>query len=250
MKETANYIFGFHPVMEALHSGKEIDKIYLKKGIRNDSIPGLIGAIREKKIPFQFVPLEKLNHMCRKNHQGIIAQLTIIDYYDIEKLIPSLFETGKLPLILILDHITDVRNMGAIARTADCAGFHAILIPSSGSAQINADAIKTSSGALHFLPVCRSANLAESVKYLKDSGLQIISATEKAELTLYQADFNRPTALIMGSESSGINKKLLQLSDKVIRIPLFGTISSLNVSVAASVIMYEAVRQRLDLKNT
>ncbi len=248
MKESANYIFGFHPVMEALHSGKEIDKIYLKKGIRNDLIPGLIGEMREKNIPFQFVPIEKLNRMCRKNHQGIIAQLTLIDYYDIEKLIPSLFETGKLPLILLLDHITDVRNMGAIARTAECAGFHALVIPSAGSAQINADALKTSSGALNFIPVCRTASLTTTVKFLKDSGLQIISATEKAEMTLYQADFTRPTALIMGSEGSGIDKKLLQTSDLIIKIPLFGTISSLNVSVAASVIMYEAVRQRLYLK--
>jgi 23S rRNA (guanosine2251-2'-O)-methyltransferase len=245
---SANYIFGFHPVMEALHSGKEIDKVFLKKGLRNEAIPGLIGEMRKKNIPFQFVPIEKLNRMCRKNHQGIIAQLTVIEYNDIEKLIPGLFEAGILPLILVLDHITDVRNMGAIARTAECAGFHALIVPSAGTAQINADAIKTSSGALHFLPVCRSANLTVTVNYLKNSGLQIISATEKAEQTLYQVDFNKPTALIMGSEDSGINNKLLQLSDLLIKIPLHGTISSLNVSVAASVIMYEAVRQRLYLK--
>jgi len=130
--------------MEALHSGKEIDKVFLKKGIRNEAIPGLIGEMRRKNIPFQFVPVEKLNRMCKKNHQGIIAQLTVIEYIDIEKLIPGLFETGKLPLILVLDHITDVRNMGAIARTAECAGFHALVVPSTGTAQINADAIKTS----------------------------------------------------------------------------------------------------------
>ncbi len=233
--------------MEALHSGKEIDKVFLKKGIRNEAIPGLIGEMRRKNIPFQFVPVEKLNRMCKKNHQGIIAQLTVIEYIDIEKLIPGLFETGKLPLILVLDHITDVRNMGAIARTAECAGFHALVVPSTGTAQINADAIKTSSGALHFLPVCRSANLIDSVIYLKNSGLQIISATEKAEQPLYQADFSKPTALIMGSEEKGINKQLLQLSDLFVKIPLLGTISSLNVSVAASVIMYEAVRQRFYL---
>src|SRR4030042_7074049 len=181
VKSTTTYIFGFHPVMEALRSGKEIEKVYLRKGLQNEAIPGLIHELREKRIPFQFVPVEKINRMSRKNHQGIIAQLAEIEYNDIEKIIPGLFEEGKLPIILVLDRITDVRNMGAIARTAEGAGIHAMVIPTGESAQINADAVKTSSGALHTLPVCRTENLVKTLTFLKNSGLQVIAATEKAD---------------------------------------------------------------------
>ncbi|MBN2273971.1 MAG: 23S rRNA (guanosine(2251)-2'-O)-methyltransferase RlmB [Bacteroidales bacterium] len=231
--------------MEALRSGKELEKVFLKKGLRNEFIPGLINEMREKRIPFQFVPVEKINRMCRKNHQGILALVAEIEYNDIEKIIPGLFEAGKLPLIMILDRITDVRNMGAIARTAEGAGIHALVIPAGESARINADAVKTSSGALHSLPVCRTDNLSKTIIFLKESGLQIVSATEKAGKYLYSADFTRPSAVIMGAEDTGIEKTLLKLSDIHVKIPLYGAVNSLNVSVAASIIMYEAVRQRL-----
>ena len=244
MKSTTTTIFGFHPVIEALRSGKELEKVFLRKGLKSESIPGLINEMREKRIPFQFVPVEKINRLCHKNHQGILALVAEIEYNDIEKIVPGLFEAGKLPLILVLDRITDVRNMGAIARTAEGAGVHAMVIPTADSAQINADAVKTSSGALHSLPVCRTENLAKTITFLKNSGLQVIAATEKADKPIYNADFTRPTAIIVGAEDTGIEKNLLPLSDVTVKIPLYGTIQSLNVSVAASIILYEAVRQR------
>jgi 23S rRNA (guanosine2251-2'-O)-methyltransferase len=245
VKSTAAYIFGIHPVIEALRSGKELEKVYLRNGLRNEAIPGLLNELREKRIPFQFVPVEKLNRMTQKNHQGILAQVAEIEYNDIEKIIPGLYEAGKVPLILVLDRITDVRNMGAIARTAEGAGIHALVVPTGESAQINADAVKTSSGALHSMPVCRSESLVKTVTFLKESGLQVVAATEKAERLLYDADFTRPTAIILGAEDTGIERNLIRLSDIQVKIPLYGTIQSLNVSVAASILMYEAVRQRM-----
>jgi len=245
MKSTASYIFGIHPVIEALRSGKELEKVYLRNGLRNEAIPGLLSELREKRIPFQFVPVEKINRMSQKNHQGILAQVAEIEYNDIEKIIPGLYESGKVPFILVLDRITDVRNMGAIARTAEGAGIHALVLPTGESAQINADAVKTSSGALHTLPVCRTESLVKTVTFLKESGLQVVAATEKAERLLYDADFTRPTAIILGSEDTGIERNLILLSDIQVKIPLYGTIQSLNVSVAASILMYEAVRQRM-----
>jgi 23S rRNA (guanosine2251-2'-O)-methyltransferase len=245
VKSNALYIFGFHPVMEALRSGKELEKVYLRKDLRNEAIPGLISQLREKRIPFQFVPVEKINRMTQKNHQGILAQVAEIEYNDIEKIIPGLFDAGKMPVILVLDRITDVRNMGAIARTAEGAGIHALVVPAGESAQINADAVKTSSGALHSLPVCRTESLVKTVTYLKESGLQVVAAMEKAEKLLYDADFTRPTAIILGAEDTGIERNLVSLSDMQVKIPLYGTIRSLNVSVAASILMYEAIRQRM-----
>jgi 23S rRNA (guanosine2251-2'-O)-methyltransferase len=183
--------------------------------------------------------------MTQKNHQGILAQVAEIEYNDIEKIIPGLYEAGKVPFILVLDRITDVRNMGAIARTAEGAGIHALVLPTGESAQINADAVKTSSGALHTLPVCRAESLVKTVTFLKESGLQVVAATEKAEKLLYDADFNRPTVIILGAEDTGIERNLISLSDVQVKIPLYGTIQSLNVSVAASILMYEAVRQRM-----
>jgi len=245
VKSTTTYIFGIHPVIEALRSGKELEKVYLRNGLRNEAIPGLLNELREKRIPFQFVPVEKLNRMTQKNHQGILAQVAEIEYNDIEKIIPGLYEAGKVPVILVLDRITDVRNMGAIARTAEGAGIHALVLPTGESAQINADAVKTSSGALHTLPVCRTESLVKTVTFLKESGLQVVAATEKAERLLYDADFTRPTAIILGAEDTGIERNLISLSDVQVKIPLYGTIQSLNVSVAASILMYEAVRQRM-----
>lgn len=244
MKHNQSIIFGIHPVQEAVRSGKQIDRILIKQGFRNEMIPGLFPLLRDQKVPFQYVPVEKLNRLTTKNHQGIIALVSELEYTDLEKLIPILFEQGKIPSVAVLDGITDVRNMGAIARSAECAGFDALVIPSKGSAQINSEAIKSSAGALSIIPVCRVANLPDAVKFLRDCGLQIIAATEKAEKDLYSADFRQPVALIMGAEDAGIDPKLLKLADMLIKIPMFGKIQSLNVSAAATVLFYESVRQR------
>ncbi len=237
-------VYGTRAIIEAVRSGKEIDKLLLKKGRQNPLYKELMQLIKERNIPVQNVPVEKLNKITVKNHQGAIAFISSIIYQDIEQIIPMLYEEGKTPLILILDSITDVRNLGAIARTAECSGVDAIVIPSRGSAQINADAIKTSSGALNIIPVHRSHNLKETIDFLKNSGLQIIAASEKANKDYTQADFKMPTAIIMGSEERGISPEYLKRTDIHVAIPILGTIESLNVSVATAVMLYEVVRQR------
>jgi 23S rRNA (guanosine2251-2'-O)-methyltransferase len=244
VKSKSSLIFGIHPVNEAIRSGKPIDKILIKTGFRNETVPGLFPALREQNIPFQYVPLEKLNRLTGGNHQGIIAMVSELEYTELEKLIPLLFEQGKLPVVILLDNITDVRNFGALARSAECSGMDALIIPSKGSAQINADAIKTSAGALNNIPVCRVNTLQEAAKYLQESGFQLIAATEKAEEPIFKADFTKPVAVILGSEDKGVDPKLLKMADALFKIPMFGAIQSLNVSAAASVIFYEVVRQR------
>jgi len=239
-------IFGIRPVIEALNSGKEIEKLFIQKGLKGERTGEFFAAIRGKNIPVQQVPVEKLNRICRKNHQGIVAYISPIHYTDIETLTPGIYEKGKDPLILVLDRITDVRNLGAIARTAECADVDAIVVPLRGSAMINADAVKTSAGALYKIPVCRSANLLQTVKFLKNSGLQIISATEKSNLTHHKADMSKSTAIIMGSEEDGISAELMKISDLLVKIPVLGEIASLNVSVAVGVMVYEAIRQRTE----
>jgi len=241
-KET--YIYGIRPAIEAIKSGKELEKIFLQNGLKGEGFRELFGLIRDLEIPFQFVPVEKLNRLSHQNHQGVISFVSEITYQRIEDIVPFVFEQGRQPLFLILDRITDVRNVGAIARTAECAGVDGILIPSRGSAQINSDAIKTSAGALYKLPVVRCNDLKESIRFLKESGLTIVAANEKTELNYTMADFNKPMALILGSEGEGISDELLKLTDQTIRIPLQGEINSLNVSVASGVILFEILRQR------
>ncbi len=243
-KTKSGLIFGIHPVHEAIKSGKPIDKVLLKHGLKNEIIPGLFSTLREMKIPYQYVPVEKLNRITAKNHQGIIALTSEVEYTDLEKLIPLLFEQAKLPAVVLLDGITDVRNLGAIARSAECAGFDALIIPAKGSAQINSDAIKTSVGALNNIPVCRVTTLSDAAMYLHDSGFQLIAATEKADEFIFTADFTRPLAVILGAEDTGIDPKLLRMADKLVKIPMYGSIQSLNVSAAATVFFYEMVRQR------
>jgi 23S rRNA (guanosine2251-2'-O)-methyltransferase len=238
-------IFGIRPIIEAIRSGKEVEKIFFQQGTGSALMAELNDEIKKYKIPFQFVPAEKLNHMMKsKNHQGVIAQLSPVTYRDIEDIIPIVFEKGETPLVIILDRITDVRNFGAISRSAECAGAHALIIPSKGSAQINGDAIKTSAGALYQIPVCRSENLKQTCDFLKKSGLSIIACTEKTEKTIYDIDFSLPTAIILGSEEDGISDEYLKFSDAKAKIPLFGKIESLNVSVSAGVTLYEVIRQR------
>ncbi len=239
-----NLIYGLRPVIEAIKSGKEIEKIFIQNGLRGDIYIELFQILRDNDVHSQYVPVEKLNKLTPKNHQGVVAYTSIISYTKVESVIPFIYEQGKTPLILILDRITDVRNFGAITRTAECAGVDAIIVPTRGSAQINSDAVKTSAGALHKIPVCKSDNLKETIDYLKKSGLQIIAATEKTDDYYYKTDFLAPTAIIMGSEEDGVSPEYIRLSDHKVKIPLSGDIESLNVSVACGVILYEAIRQR------
>jgi 23S rRNA (guanosine2251-2'-O)-methyltransferase len=243
--EEQHLIFGTRAVIEAIEAGKEIEKILLQKGLSNELYHQLRNALKGKNIPLQFVPPEKLKRVTSKNHQGVIAYLTEITYYHTENLLPEVFEKGKIPLLLILDRVTDVRNFGAIARSAECAGVDFIIIPSRGSAQINGDAIKTSAGALHRIPVCREDNLKNTMEYLKESGLQIIACHEKTEQLIYDADFKKPSVIIMGSEENGISGEYAKRSDMQVKIPMPGKISSLNVSVATGIILFEAVKQRM-----
>ncbi|WP_423127567.1 23S rRNA (guanosine(2251)-2'-O)-methyltransferase RlmB [Gaoshiqia sp. Z1-71] len=243
-KKNEDLIFGIRAVMEAINSGKEIDRVLLKKGEGGELYKEVFDLIRENQIPFQFVPLEKINRITRKNHQGVIAFISPITFYDIENYLPTLFEEGKNPLILVLDQVTDVRNFGAIVRTAECAGVDAVLIPEKGAAQINADAVKTSAGALHLVPVCRTRDLRKAVLYLQQSGLKVIAATEKSSDNYVKTDYTGPVAIIMGAEDSGIDRQILDLADERVQIPILGKIGSLNVSVAAGLLVYEVVRQR------
>ena len=204
----------------------------------------LLGELRKRDVPVQQVPLEKLNRLTRKNHQGVIAWLSQVSYARLDTVLPLVYESGEEPLILVLDGVNDVRNFGAIARSAECAGVHAIVIPAVGSAAVNADAIKTSAGALHRVPVCREKDLPGAVRYLRDSGLKLIAATEKTENTLYSTDLSGPAAVIMGSEERGISNALLKEADTWTAIPMKGEISSLNVSVAAGIVLFEVLRQR------
>jgi 23S rRNA (guanosine2251-2'-O)-methyltransferase len=233
--------FGIQSVTEALRSGQEIDKIMVQ---REGSFPEIQQLAKERDIFVQRVPLQKLDQITRKNHQGAIAFMSAIRYVSLHNALTGVFEKGDTPLLLLLDRITDVRNFGAIARTAECMGVQALVVPVRGAAQINSDALKTSSGALNHLPVCRENSLLEAVRYLQQSGVRVIACTEKAEKNLAEADFTTPTAIIMGSEEDGIATELLQIADEIVRIPMSGQVASLNVSVAAGMILYEAVRQR------
>ena len=243
--EEDNLIFGTRSVIEAVNAGKDIEKILVQKGLSNELYSQLRQALKGQTVPIQFVPPEKLKRLTDKNHQGVVAYLTEINYYDTQELLTGVFEKGKTPLVLILDRITDVRNFGAIARGAECAGVDFIIIPSRGAAQINGDAIKTSAGALHRLKVCREDNLKTTIEFLKESGLQVIACHEKTEQLIYDADFTKPTAVIMGSEENGISNEYLKRSDMQVKIPMAGQIASLNVSVATGIVLFEAVKQRL-----
>lgn len=238
------FIFGIRAIIEAITSGKEIETLYVQRGLTGDLYQELKKIVAEYGISAQFVPVEKLDRMTPKNHQGAVAVISPIIYHKIENIIPEVYEKGEVPLILVLDSVTDVRNMGAIARTAECAGVHAIVVPGKGSAQINADAVKTSAGALYKIPVCRHDNFVQTVKFLQESGLQIVCCTEKTNDYIYKPDYTAPTAIVMGSEDEGIRNELIRTADYLAKIPMFGEIESLNVSVSAGVILYEAIRQR------
>ena len=242
--EKNKMIFGVRAVIEAVEAGSSIDKIFIKNDTAGELARELSRLASQRNIPVQRVPLEKLNRITRKNHQGVVAFVSPVVYYDIEEIVTRLFEEGKVPAVMILDGITDTRNFGAIARTADCAGFDAIVIPYYGSATVTPEAIKTSAGALFHIPVCRCRNLLDTVRLMKASGIKIVGASEKAAHNYTDADFNDPVGVVMGAEDVGISPQILRECDDLVAIPMLGNISSLNVSVAAGVIMYELVRQR------
>lgn len=245
VKENNEFVFGIRAVIEAIKAGRDIETIYLQRGLSGDLFTELKTLLHGTLIPLNSVPIEKLNRMSQKNHQGVIAVISPITYQNIEDIIPAIFEQGETPLILVLDSVTDVRNMGAIARTAACVGVHAIIVPLKNAAQINADAIKTSAGALFSIPICRHDNLRKICLFLQDSGLQIVACTEKTNDLIYVPDYTLPTAIVMGSEDEGISNDLLRVANHLAKIPMAGKIESLNVSVAAGVILYEAARQRV-----
>ena len=247
-KAEKNFIFGIRAIIEAINSGKTIDKLFIQKGLHNELFSKLWKLVRLKRINYKHVPSEKINRITKKNHQGVIAFISPIEFYKIEDIIPTLFEDGIIPLILVLDRITDVRNFGAISRTAEAIGVDTIEIPEQNFSAINADAIKTSAGALHNIIICRTWNLKISLEFLKNSGIQLISCTEKTKKTIYDVDYSIPTAIIMGSEEDGISNELLMMSNNKVKIPMQGKTKSLNVSVATGIILYEAIKQRNDIK--
>lgn len=242
--EENKYIFGIRAVIEAIEAGKEIDKILVKKDLASDLADELLKVARDNRVVVQKVPVEKINRITRKNHQGVLAFLSAVTYYKLEHLVPQLYEDGRVPFVVLLDGITDVRNFGAIARTCDCAGVDAIVIPERGSVSVGADAVKTSAGALHYLPVCREHSLTWAVKFLKDSGYKVYGASEKASQSYLAPDYTSPVAIVLGSEEKGISDEILRLCDGLVAIPEYGHINSLNVSVAAGIMVYEVVRQR------
>ncbi len=245
MKEN-DLVFGIRAVIEAIQADKEIDKILIRRDLQSNLSRELFEVLKGRSIPVQRVPGERLDRLTRKNHQGVIAFMAAVTYQHLEDLIPFIYEQGKDPFILLLDGVTDVRNFGAIARTCECAGVDAIVIPAKGSVTVNADAIKTSAGALHSLPVCKEKSITQAIRFLQASGVKVYAASEKAHANYTDIAYNGPTAIVMGAEDTGVATDNLRICDEMIKIPLFGNIESLNVSVASSILIYEVVRQRMN----
>lgn len=246
MIDKSQVVFGIRAVIEAIESGKQVDKVLMKKDLGGELARELLSVAREYNVPVQRVPVERINKVTRKNHQGVIAFMAAVDYYHVDDIVPALYDEGINPLVVVLDGVTDVRNFGAIARTCECAGVNCIVIPERNSVSVNADAVKTSAGALNYLPVCRERNLVKSVQYLRDSGFKVMGASEKTDLNYTKADFTGPVAIVLGAEDTGISTDVLKLCDTLVAIPEFGQINSLNVSVAGGIMIYEVVRQRLN----
>ena len=244
MAKDNNLLYGIRPVIEAIQAGREIDRLMLQTGLKGEQLPELRKLLNENNIPFQYVPIEKLNRITRANHQGVVCFVSPIAFQPIENLLMSVYEKGETPLFLMLDRITDVRNLGAIARSAECAGVHGLIIPDRGGAPIGSDAMKTSAGALSVLPVHRSNNLKITLDYLKESGLSIVAASEKGDMPYYEATYREPMVLILGSEEDGVSPEYLKRCDKVVNIPMRGTIGSLNVSVAAGILLFEILKSQ------
>lgn len=246
MIDKSQVVFGIRAVIEAIESGKQVDKVLMKKDLGGELARELLSVTREYNVPVQRVPVERINKVTRKNHQGVIAFMAAVDYYHVDDIVPALYDEGINPLVVVLDGVTDVRNFGAIARTCECAGVNCIVIPERNSVSVNADAVKTSAGALNYLTVCRERNLVKAVQYLRDSGFKVMGASEKTDLNYTKADFTGPVAIVLGAEDTGISTDVLKLCDTLVAIPEFGQINSLNVSVAGGIMIYEVVRQRLN----
>lgn len=239
-----NIIFGIRPVAEAIEAGKQIERIYMRKGADGQLINDLKDLCYRYRLHIQEVPVEKLNRLTRGNHQGVVAQIAAIEYVPVEDIFERVPD-DETPLIVIFDGITDVRNFGAIARSAECAGAHGLIVPLKNSAPVNADAIRSSAGALTSIPVCRVGSIRNTIKMLQNEGYTVVAATEKSRKLLYDADFTRPTAIVLGNEERGVSKEVLKLCNEQLAIPMIGHIESLNVSAAAAVLLFEVVRQRI-----
>lgn len=240
-------IFGIRAVIEAINARETVDKVFLQKGLKGELFVELEKLLRQQGINYAYVPVEKLNRLTKKNHQGAIAQISPVAFYDLEELVLNAIESGKTPLFLLLDQLSDVRNFGAIIRTAECTGVNGIIVQKKGGAPINGDTIKTSAGAVFNVPICKVDHIKDAVFYMQASGIKVIAATEKTENLLYDVSFKEPCAIIMGSEGRGINPSILKVVDEKAKLPLHGTIESLNVSVACGAFLYEVVRQRLTI---
>lgn len=238
-------LYGIHPVMEAVKAGRRFDKVLLKQGLEGQQFRELYGLLGEKKIPYQFVPADRLNRAVRGAHQGVVAYIAQIDYVELEDMVNNALAATPNPVLMILDGVSDVRNLGAIARTLECAGGRGVIVPAKGGAAINAEAVKASAGALMRIDTCKVPNLRYAAYFLKQSGFRLVAATEKVDSLVYDVDLTGPVAIVMGSEGKGISPAMLELADEKAAIPMAGEIGSLNVSIAAAVILYEAVRQRL-----
>jgi 23S rRNA (guanosine2251-2'-O)-methyltransferase len=243
-QEKETKIFGLRAIIEAINANETVDKVFLQKGLKGELFNELESLIRKRSINVSYVPIEKLNRLTNKNHQGAVAQISPIEFYDLENLVITVIESGKTPLFLLLDQISDVRNFGAIIRTAECTGVNGIIIQKKGGAPINGDTVKTSAGAVFKVPICKVDHIKDAMFHLQASGIKVIAATEKTEDTIYDVSFKEPCAIIMGSEGRGINPSVIKLADAKAKLPLLGDIESLNVSVACGAFLYEAVRQR------
>ena len=242
-KETK--IFGIRAIIEAINSGKTVDKVFVQKGLKGELFLELEVLLRKEGINTSYVPVEKLNRLTKNNHQGVVAQISPIEFYNLDNLVLNVIESGKTPLFLLLDQISDVRNFGAIIRTAECTGVNGIIIQKKGGAPVNGDTIKTSAGAVFNVPICKVDHIKDAMFYLQASGIKVIAATEKTDNSIYDVSFKEPCAIIMGSEGKGVSPSILKLADDKAKLPMYGSIGSLNVSVACGALLYEVVRQRL-----
>ncbi len=242
--EKDNQIFGIRAIIEAIQAGKEVDKVFIQKDAQGDLMRDLMKTMKANKINFTYVPVEKLNRLTSKNHQGAVASIAPISFVDLDTLVINIFESGKTPLFLILDQLSDARNFGAIIRTAECTGVDGIIIGKQGAAPVNGDTVKTSAGAVFNVPICKVEHIKDAIFYLQGSGIKTIAATEKTDNSIYDLSLSEPLAIIMGSEDRGVNPSVLKIVDEKAKLPMFGTISSLNVSVACGAFLYEVVRQR------
>jgi 23S rRNA (guanosine2251-2'-O)-methyltransferase len=243
--EKEHQIFGIRAIIEAINAKKEIDKVFIQKEAQGDLMQELMKTMKKNNINFSYVPVEKLNKLTHNNHQGAVATIAPISFHSLENLVESLLEREKKPLLLILDQLSDARNFGAIIRTAECTGVDGIIIQKQGSAPVNGDTVKTSAGAVFNVPICKVDHIKDAVFYLQGSGIKTVAATEKTDNNIYDINFNEPVAIIMGSEDRGVNPSVLKIVDEKAKLPMFGTIESLNVSVACGAFLYETLRQRM-----